>query len=293
MIHCYIPRMNQHAPFHRPETWDDFSRDYEGMAEPSTARFAIALADRVGVAAGDRVIDIGCGPGALALHLAGLGAQVTAIDHAPAMVARLGRRAEEQGVSIQAAAMDGQALTFADDSFDLAISAFGIFLFPDNHAGLREAVRVVRPGGRVALATWQGRFAAGPSLLLHRAYADLFPDRPLAFPSPGAAAWGDPQVLEAALNDAGLEQVAVTEHRLDWTFPSRDWIVRQAHNLFRMFPSWTELTQAEREHVVARAVASLGESDPPCVPTTALFAVGQKPSGISAGPTSSSWRRIA
>jgi ubiquinone/menaquinone biosynthesis C-methylase UbiE len=280
--------MNQHSHFHRPESWDQFSRDYEEMAEPSTGRFAIALADLVGVAAGERVIDIGCGPGALALHLARIGAQVTAIDHSPAMVARLGKRAGEQGAAIHAEAMDGQALTFADDSFDLAISAFGIFLFPDNHAGLREAVRVVRPGGRVALATWKGRFGAGPSLLLNRAYADLFPDRPLAFPSPGAAAWGDPQVLEAALNDAGLEQVALTEHRLDWTFPSRDWIVRQAQNLFRMFPSWTALAEADREHLVARALAALGDGEPPSIHSTALFAVGQKPSGISAGPTSSS-----
>jgi SAM-dependent methyltransferase len=272
--------MNQHAHFHRPESWDDFSRDYEEMAEPSTRRFAVALADRVGIAPQDRVIDIGCGPGALALHLAASGAQVTAIDHSPAMVARLARRAEDQSASIHTEAMDGQALTFADDGFDLAISAFGIFLFPDNHAGLREAVRVVRPGGRVALATWQGRFGAGPSLLLHRAFADMFPDRPLTFPSEGAAAWGDPQVLEAALTDAGLEQVAVTELQLDWTFPSRDWIARQAQNLFRMFPSWTALNELEREQLVARALASLGDAEPPSIPSTALFAVGQKPSGI-------------
>jgi hypothetical protein len=41
-------------------------------------------------------------------------------------------------------------------------------------------------------------------------------------------------VLQAALTAAGLEQVSVTEHRLEWTFPSRDWIVRQAQNLFRI-----------------------------------------------------------
>jgi ubiquinone/menaquinone biosynthesis C-methylase UbiE len=177
--------MNQPPDITHPETWDDFSRDYEEMAEPSTARFAIALAQRIGVAPGARVIDIGCGPGALALHLAGRGAEVTAIDHSPAMVARLRRRAQEQRLRIAAEAMDGQALAFPDGSFDLALSAFGIFLFPDNHAGLAEAVRVVRPGGRVALATWQGRFGAGPSLLLHRAFAELFPDRPLVFPPKG------------------------------------------------------------------------------------------------------------
>jgi SAM-dependent methyltransferase len=272
--------MNQAPDIRHPDTWNDFSRDYEEMAEPSTARFAVALAERVGVAPGARVIDIGCGPGALALHLASRGAEVTAIDHSPAMVARLHQRAEQQGLRMAARAMDGQALAFPEGSFDLALSAFGIFLFPDNHAGLAEAVRVVRPGGRVALATWQGRFGAGPSLLLHRAFAELFPDRPIAFPSEGAAAWGDPDVLRQALESSGLQRVSVEEHRLDWTFPSRDWIGRQAQNLFRMFPSWSALSLAERDRLVAAALASLGDAEPPSVPSTALFALGQKPSGI-------------
>jgi ubiquinone/menaquinone biosynthesis C-methylase UbiE len=280
--------MNRAPDIHRPDTWDDFSRDYEEMAEPNTRRFAIALADQLGVQADERVIDIACGPGALALHLAGQGAKVTAIDHSPAMVARLRSRAEEQGLPLTAEAMDGQALGFPDDGFDLAFSAFGIFLFPDNEAGLAEAVRVVRPGGRVALATWQGKFGAGPSQLLHSAYSELFPDRPITFPSEGAAAWGDPEVLAAALEAAGLEHVSVEEHRLDWTFASRDWIGKQAQNLFRMFPAWAELSSPERDRLVEIALARLDDRDPPSVPSTALFAVGQKPSGISAGPTSAS-----
>lgn len=280
--------MNRAPDISQPATWDDFSRDYEEMAEPNTSRFALALADQVGVAAGDRVIDIGCGPGALALHLAAQGAEVTAIDHSPAMVARLNKRAKEQGVRIAAEAMDGQALTLPDDSFDVALSAFGIFLFPDNRAGLAEAVRVVRPGGRIALATWQGKFGAGPSQLLHDAYSELFPDRPITFPSEGAAAWGDPKVLKDALQGAGLEHVSVTEHHLDWTFASRDWISKQAQNLFRMFPAWAELSVAERDRLIEIAFGRLDRRDPPSVPSTALFAVGQKPSGISAGPTSAS-----
>ncbi|HZG46145.1 MAG TPA: class I SAM-dependent methyltransferase [Allosphingosinicella sp.] len=272
--------MNRAPDISRPDTWDDFSRDYEEMAEPNTSRFAVALADQLRVTADDRVIDIGCGPGALALHLAAQGVEVTAIDHSPAMVARLRRRAEEQGLQLASEAMDGQALAFPDESFDLAFSAFGIFLFPDNRAGLAEAVRVVRPGGRVALATWQGRFGAGPSQLLHSAYAELFPDRPITFPSEGAAAWGDPEVLKAAMEDAGLEHVSVTAHQRDWVFASRDWIGKQAQNLLRMFPAWAELNTPERERLVEIAVSRLDERDPPSVPSTALFAVGQKPSGI-------------
>ena len=275
MLHCIILLMNEIPAFHRPETWDDRSKDYEQLAEPSTRRFAIALADRVRVDAGERVIDIACGPGALSLHLAGLGARMMAVDHSPAMVARLLGRAEAAGVRdrIDGAAMDGQALTFADNSFDVALSAFGIFLFPDNRAGLREAVRVVRPGGRVGIATWQGEFGAGPSLLLHRGYAAMFPDRPIVPPSAGAAAWGDPEVLRQALLDAGLVDVSVAEHVTDWSFP--DGTGEQADRLFQMFPSWVALDAGEREQLTAAIDASLRKN--PAVPTTALLATGRKP----------------
>lgn len=269
--------MNDLPSFHRPETWDDRSKDYEQLAEPSTGRFAIALANRAGVGAGERVIDIACGPGALTLHLAAAGTRVTAVDHSPAMVARLLDRADAAGVGerVDGAAMDGQALTFADGSFDVALSAFGIFLFPDNQAGLREAVRVVRPGGRVGIATWLGEFGAGPSLLLHRGYAALFPDRPIVPPCAGAAEWGDADVLRQALEDAGLIDVTVVEHVTDWTFPPAEGTGHQAHNLFRMFPSWMALDEAEREQLKAAIVASL--RDNPAVPTTALLATGRKP----------------
>lgn len=269
--------MNALPEIHRPETWDDRSKDYEKLAEPSTSRFALALAQQVGVRAGDRVIDIACGPGALTLHLAGAGAQVTAIDHSPAMVARLLDRVEAAGLSrrVDGAAMDGQALTFADNQFDVALSAFGIFLFPDNEAGLREAVRVVRPGGRVGIATWQGAFGAGPSLLLHRAFAAMFPDRKIELPCQGAAEWGDPDTLRRALVDAGLIDVSVIEHNAEWPFPSAEVMGEEASRLFQMFPSWTGLDDAERERLTASIVASLRADS--VVPTTALLATGRKP----------------
>ena len=87
-------------------------------------------------------------------------------------------------------------------------------------------------------------------------------------------------MLRQALESAGLEKVRVEGHCLDWTFPSRDWIVRQAENLFRMFPSWSALAPAERDRLIAAALAALGDAEPPSVASTALFAIGQKPSGI-------------
>jgi SAM-dependent methyltransferase len=263
--------------FHQPETWDERSRDYQALAEPFTSRMAIALAERVGVRAGERVIDIACGPGALALHLARGGAEVTAIDHSEGMIGLLRGELAAAGLAgrVTAQAMDGQALAFPDGSFDVALSAFGIFLFPDNEAGLREAVRVLRSGGRVGLATWQGDFGAGPSLLFHEVYQELFPEREIAFPSAGAAAWGDVDHLARVMAGAGLEQVSVAARTERWTFPSTDWVADKADDLFAIFPSWTALTPEERDLVRRRIVQRLQPDL--AVPSTALLATALKP----------------
>lgn len=268
--------MSNEPALHDPAKWDEMSRDYEALAEPFTGRFGIQLAEAAGSAAGERVIDIACGTGALALHLAARGVKVTAIDHSPAMIARLCARAAEEGLDIDARAADALALPFEDGIFDASLSAFGIFLFPDNEAGLREAVRVTRPGGTVAIATWQGDFGAGPSLLLHGTFRKVFPDRPIRLPSAGAAAWGKPDVLARAMVAAGLDHVRVTASTMDWVFASAQSVIEHAERLFKVFPSWAELDEAERGTLVAALMDELGAGDAPSVPSTALLAIGSK-----------------
>ena len=86
---------------------------YETWAEPLTARLSQVALGRTTVSAGDRVLDIGAGTGALSLQAAALGASVTAIDPAFAMVARLNQRLAPYP-ECKALVMDGEALTFAE-----------------------------------------------------------------------------------------------------------------------------------------------------------------------------------
>ncbi len=126
---------------------------YETWAEPLSAHLAKVALDKTSVRGGDSVLDIGAGTGALALQAAALGARVTAIDVSPAMVARLSKRLTPYPDS-KALIMDGQKLTFTDGAFDAAFSVPSTTLFPDWNAGLDEAVRVVRPGGWLAIIHW-------------------------------------------------------------------------------------------------------------------------------------------
>jgi ubiquinone/menaquinone biosynthesis C-methylase UbiE len=125
------------------ELFDAMVAAYETWAEPLSVRLAQVALKRTSVRAGDCVLDIGAGTGALSLQAAALWARVTAIDLSSAMVARLTQRLVPYP-GCKALVMDGQALTFEDRTFDAAFSILSTTLFPKWSAGLDEAVRVVR-----------------------------------------------------------------------------------------------------------------------------------------------------
>jgi SAM-dependent methyltransferase len=113
---------------------------------------AAGLADVAGVAAGRRVLDVGCGPGGLTRELvARAGAEhVAAIDPAPQFAAAC--RERNPGVDVRVGV--AEALPWADAEFDAALSSLVIGFMRDADAGVREMARVTRPGGVVAACMW-------------------------------------------------------------------------------------------------------------------------------------------
>ena len=95
---------------------------------------------------GDRVLDVCCGTGDLALAAERLGAHVTGVDFSERMV----ERARAKSSAVEWLRADATSLPFADGAFDVATVGFGIRHFADLENGLRELARVVRPGGRFA-----------------------------------------------------------------------------------------------------------------------------------------------
>lgn len=117
---------------------------------------------------GERILIVGAGTG-LDLEFLAPGVQITAIDLTPAMVARLQRRAQRRQLNVDARVMDGQALEFPDGTFDAVILHLILAVIPDPVRCLRESVRVLRPGGRVAILDKFVSDAAAAPLLLRLA----------------------------------------------------------------------------------------------------------------------------
>src|SRR5829696_2360283 len=143
-------------PDQQPARWDDHVAVYEQVFEPLSSAFASRALEHLDLRPGERLIDVGAGAGAAALMAAARGADVLAIDASPAMAARIAVRANDAAVAehVHVSVMDGMALDLSDDSFDAAMSVFGVVLFPDSDAGMREIARVLKPGGRAAVVTW-------------------------------------------------------------------------------------------------------------------------------------------
>jgi SAM-dependent methyltransferase len=159
--------------------------------------------DRLDPSTGDRWLDLACGTGAIAERAASAGASVTGIDLAPVLIETAKERAREQGLDIDYAVGDAEALDLPDANFDKVSSTLGIMFAPDHEAVARELARVTAPGGRIALANWTLTGGLG------RMFKVMAPYQPASPPS-SPFDWGDEsRVRELLGNDFELE---IEEH---------------------------------------------------------------------------------
>jgi SAM-dependent methyltransferase len=130
------------------------ARAYEALHVPALfQQWARIMLRAAGVAKGHRVLDVACGTGVVARHAAaatGDGGLVAGLDISPGMLAL----AAELAPSIDWRAGAAESLPFDDESFDAVVSQFGLMFFADRVAALREMHRVLKPGGRMAVAVW-------------------------------------------------------------------------------------------------------------------------------------------
>src|SRR6186713_1165375 len=144
------------SPLATPEPWDLVRDGYVSELWEQFSLFAKDALELASVAPGSDVLDVCTGPGTLAMQAATSARRVVGVDFSPRMLEECARRARAAGLeNLETVQADGQALPFADASFDRAVSMFGLIFFPDRNAGFRELHRVLRPGGRTVVASWR------------------------------------------------------------------------------------------------------------------------------------------
>lgn len=193
------------------EAWDRIAPGYDKTNTETQMWLAGEALRHAELQPGTRFLDVACGSGALAIPAARAGADVFAVDQSTVMLKLLRERSRKGALAVESSVMDGHALEFEDNSFDIAGSQFGVMLFPDMPRGIREMARVVRPGGTVLVIAYGDPGEIDFLHYLVEAVQSVRPEfeGPPMDPPPLPFQLSDPERLQRELEVAGLNEVRV------------------------------------------------------------------------------------
>jgi len=112
------------------------------------------LCEAIDLRAGQKVLDVAAGNGNVTLAAARRWCKVVSTDYVPALLERGRERAAAERLNIEFQQADAEALPFADATFDVVVSTFGVMFTPDQERAAAELIRVCKPGGKIGLANW-------------------------------------------------------------------------------------------------------------------------------------------
>lgn len=173
---------------------------------------AMEFFERLSIAPGERVLDVACGAGQIALLAARAGAIVTGIDIATNLIEQARARAQAAGLKIHFAESDAENLLCDDAEFDVVVSLIGAMFAPQPERAASELLRVCRPGGRIVMGNWTPRGFVGQMFKIYGRYAPPPPD--VASP----LLWGDEAVVRERLRD-GLADLRLTRRMYPIRYP--------------------------------------------------------------------------
>ncbi|HWH96540.1 MAG TPA: methyltransferase domain-containing protein [Baekduia sp.] len=192
------------------------SGDYPAVATHIDDAPPAQLLARLPDVAGRDVLDVATGTGNFALRLAAAGGRVTGLDLVEDLLDVARERAAASGLLVDWVTGDAEALPFADASFDVATSIFGIQFAPRHQVAADELVRVLRPGGTLGLVNWTPAGLVGQMFGVLGGYLPA----PPAFASPPPR-WGDEAHVRELLGDR-VTDLAFTRGVNTFRFPTLD-----------------------------------------------------------------------
>jgi ubiquinone/menaquinone biosynthesis C-methylase UbiE len=205
------------------EVFEQAAASYDRTGVSFFGPFGAELVRRADIRAGERVLDVGCGRGAVlfpAAQATGAMGHVTGIDLAPAMVALTAEDVIRAGLThVDVRVGDAQQPDFKAGSFDVILAGLVVFLMSDPGQALRAYARLLQPAGRLAVSTFAAQDPAFVAAM--NALAGHLPaDRPR--PAPAADPFADDEAITATMATAGLAVTAITEHRVESRFRDVD-----------------------------------------------------------------------
>jgi ubiquinone/menaquinone biosynthesis C-methylase UbiE len=232
------------------DVFEQVSDQYDEVL-PFFSEFAREFTSGLPLAPGNRVLDLGAGRGAVTAHALARGCRVTAIDAAPGMVTRLAA-AHPQAATHR---MDAHRLQLPDAAFDFVLSSFVIHLLENPRTALREASRVLAPGGRIAFTRpgpppgFEEPAVDGPEDPLGRIYTEFDQYLPQ-----GGGRMGRPLDEPRLLHEAGFTDITATPLGIALPVPDGEtyWRWTQSHGSVTFFADLPAARRAEsRNQLIA------------------------------------------
>lgn len=275
----YLPAMSDldAARAKAASTYNAASDRYDDAANSFWSRFGERTIERLGLKAGDRVLDVCCGSGASALpaaQLVGPAGSVLGLDLAERLLERARAKAAARGLeNTEFRVGDMLDLRLPSESFDAVVCVFGIFFVPDMAAAVRSLWSVLRPGGTLAITTWGPRFFEPASTAFWRSIEELRPDLRKKF-NP----WDrvvDPAALDEVLLEGGVAGAEIVPERGEHRIASpEDWWSAIMGSGYR--GTIEQLTWAEREHVRTTNLRYIEESGVDAVEANVVYSTARK-----------------
>ena len=211
------------------QRWETVAPGWEARRaamQEATAPVSQWLVDAIAPRPGQTILELAAGPGGtgfLAAELIKPDGKLICTDGAEAMVEAARRRSAELGLdNVEHRVMEAEWIDLPAASVDGILCRWGYMLLADPEAALRETRRVLRPGGRLALAAWTAPEHNPWTALIGAELAARGLTQPAAPDEPGMFAFAPPGKVEELLHAAGFEDVVVDAVQFDYTAPSFD-----------------------------------------------------------------------